>query len=76
MTTCCIGDNANLRAGVLAEGEAQDLQAMAEAELVECPVCGGEGSTLFVVIRYLCEWCDGTGRCTRATATAWEGIGR
>lgn len=85
MSTSIIGDNANLHAGVLAQGEAQGLRAMIEEEAVPCPCCGGTGYLVLQGHGFWspeagdwstdCDWCGSTGSLTRATATEyWEAL--
>lgn len=78
MTTGIIGDNGNLRAGVIDRAELDDMCETVWSEPVECPACGG-GCTItrpyiagVVNVSHPCEWCEGTGRCTRAVAGEWE----
>jgi excinuclease UvrABC ATPase subunit len=78
MTTCLLGDNGNIAAGVLTTDELDDMMETVWSESVDCPACAGSGARLlpgarpFVLIAEDCEWCEGTGRCTRAVAGEWE----
>lgn len=69
------GDNGNLRAGVLTAAELDDLMETTWSESIKCPACDGTGDAyheFFIAFPKDCEWCEGTGFCTRAVAAEWE----
>lgn len=75
-TTCLLGDNGNIAAGVLTPDELDDMMETVWSETVECPACGGVGLSPGANPHGgecwpNCDWCEGSGSCTRAEAGEW-----